>query len=281
MALVALFGVMICAAVVLSAALANRISVVQDVKAGDFSDILNRANDADDFVDGASAFYSLTQLAIVVLFIIWQFRAAKNNEALDRPGARFGPGWSIGAWFIPLANLAIPVLIMQDLWRGATPSVPRGDPRWRSAKGSWLIGVWWAVWVISLLRFAANNSGLHGTGSLDDIETSNIIALVGVIATAIAAVLAACRGVDASRRQLDTLRAQRATYEVRLQGQARQVAAKRPQGQTRQGAGGARPPARPRRSWRRRSRDRRSRRRARSGGRARRGVRGRRSAAPS
>ena len=139
-ALVVLFGVMLCAAVVLSAALANRISVVQDFKAGDFGDILNRANDADDFVNGASAFYSLTQLVIVVLFIIWQFRAAKNNEALDRPGARFGPGWSIGAWFIPLANLVIPVLIMQDLWRGATPSVPRGDPRWRSAKGSWLVG---------------------------------------------------------------------------------------------------------------------------------------------
>ena len=206
---------MICAAVVLSAALANRISVVQDFKAGDFGDILNRANDADDFVNGASAFYSLTQLVIVVLFIIWQFRAAKNNEALDRPGARFGPGWSIGGWFIPLANLAIPVLIMQDLWRGATPSVPRGDPRWRSAKGSWLVGVWWAVWVISLLRFAANNSGLHGSGSLDDIETSNIIALVGVIATAIAAVLAAFVVWTLSRRQLDTLRAQRRDYEDR------------------------------------------------------------------
>ena len=66
---------------------------------------------------------------------------------------------------------------------------------------------------MSLLRFAANNSGLHGTGSLDDIETSNIIALVGVIATAIAAVLAAFVVWTISRRQLDALRAQRRTYE--------------------------------------------------------------------
>jgi hypothetical protein len=164
-------------------------------------------------VNGASAFYGLTQLVIVVLFIIWQFRTAKNNEALDRPAPRFGPGWSIGGWFIPLANLAIPVLIMQDLWRGASPGVPRGDPRWRSAKGSWLIGVWWAAWVISLLRFGANNAGLHDSGSLDDIETSNTIALVGVIATAVAAILAAFVVWTLSRRQLDTLRAQRSTYE--------------------------------------------------------------------
>lgn len=212
-ALVVVFGVMLCAAVVLSVALANRISVVQDFKAGHFGDIVTRANDADDFVNGASVFYGLTQLVIVVLFIVWQFRAAKNNEALDRPAPRFGPGWSIGGWFIPFANLAIPVLIMQDLWRGATPTVSRGDPRWRSAEGSWLIGVWWAAWVVSLLRFVANNSGLHDSGSLNDIETSNTVALVGVIATAIAAILAAFVVWTLSRRQLDTLRAQRRAYE--------------------------------------------------------------------
>ncbi len=78
--------------------------------------------------------------------------------------------------------------------------------------------MWWAVWVISLLRFAANNSGLHGTGSLDDIETSNIVALVGVIATAIAAVLAAFVVWTLSRRQLDALRAQRRTYEGTFEG---------------------------------------------------------------
>ena len=197
-ALVAVFAVMLCASG-LGAALANRISVVQDIKAGDFSDVLQRANDADDFVSGAAVFYGLAQLVIVVLFIVWQFRAAKNNEALGRVGARFGPGWSIGAWFIPLANLVIPVMIVQDLWR--------------SAKGSWLVGIWWAAWVISLLRYGASNTGLHDSSSLDDIEASNTIALVGVVATAIAAVLAACVVWQLSRRQLDALRAQRASYE--------------------------------------------------------------------
>jgi hypothetical protein len=212
-ALIAVFGVMLCASGVLGAALANRIAVVHDFQSGDFGDVLQRANDADDFVSGAAAFYGLTQLGIVVLFIIWQFRAAKNNEALDRVGARFGPGWSIGAWFIPLANLVIPVLIMQDLWRGAAPETPRGDPRWRSARGSWLIGLWWIAWLVSLLRFVASNSGLHDSASLDDIEASNTVALVGVVATAIAAVLAAVVVWTLSRRQLDTLRAQRSAYE--------------------------------------------------------------------
>jgi len=204
---------MLAAAAVLAVALANRISVVQDFRAGRFGNILERANDADDFVEGAGAFYGLTQLLIVVLFIIWMFRAAKNNEALDRQGARFTPGWSIGSWFIPFANLVIPVMIMQDLWRGAAPDTPRGDPRWRSAKGSWLVALWWAAWLVSLLRYGASNAGLHDNGSLDDIERSNTVALVGVFATAVAAVLAAFVVWSLSRRQLDALRAQRMAYE--------------------------------------------------------------------
>ncbi|HLM16466.1 MAG TPA: DUF4328 domain-containing protein [Acidimicrobiia bacterium] len=213
-ALMVLFGLMLCAAGVLGAALANRLALVHDFEAGNFSDAIRRADDADDFVDAAAAFYGLVQLAIVVLFITWQFRSAKNNEALARPGARFGPGWSIGAWFIPIANLVIPVMIVQDLWRGATPSTPRGDPRWRSAPGSWLVGIWWTAWLLSLLRFGASSAALRDNSSLSDIETGNTIALGGTIATAIAAVLAALVVWTLSHRQLDTLRAQRAIYDT-------------------------------------------------------------------
>jgi hypothetical protein len=149
-----------------------------------------------------------------VLFVIWMFRAAKNNEALERRGARFGPGWSIGSWFIPFANLVIPVLIVQDFWRGSSSDHARGDPGWRRASASALVGWWWAAWIVSIVRFAYSGSGLHSSSSLDDIETSNTVALVGVSLLAIAAVLALCVVRALSRRQLDTLRAQRSAYEV-------------------------------------------------------------------
>jgi hypothetical protein len=208
------FGVLVCASAVLAVAVGNRISVVRDLRAGDFTDIVQRANDADDFVDGAAAFFGVTQLVVAVLFIIWMYRAAKNNEALDRRQPRFSPGWSIGAWFIPLANLVIPVIIVQDLWRGATPEIPRGDVRWRDARGSALVALWWAVWILSLLRFVASSSGFHDDDTLDDIETSNWIALVGVVASAAAAVLAVFVVRGLARRQVDTLRAQRSAYEA-------------------------------------------------------------------
>ena len=156
---------------------------------------------------------------IVVLFIIWTFRAAKNSEALERSNPRLGPGWAIGSWFVPLANLVLPVLLFQDLWRGATPDVPRGDPNWRRAAGSWLIGVWWMTWVLSLIRYGASNSGLDDRATLDEIETSNTIALVGVAFTAVAAVLAATVVFVLARRQLDTLQAQRRAYATAAVGE--------------------------------------------------------------
>jgi hypothetical protein len=212
--LTVLFCVMVASSAFLVAALANRIGVVRDFRAGHFANILQRAQDADDLVNGASAIFVLTQVAIAVLFVIWMFRAAKNNEALERRGARFGPGWSIGSWFIPFANLVIPVLIVQDLWRGSSSDHPRGDPGWRRAAASALVGWWWAAWIASIVRFAYSGSGFQRSNTLDDIETSNTVALVGVCLLAVAAVLALCVVRALSRRQLDTLRVQRSAYEI-------------------------------------------------------------------
>ena len=213
-ALTVLFVLMVAASALLAVALANRIAVVRDFRDGNFGNIVERADDADDFVGAASAVFVLTQVAIAVLFIIWMFRAAKNNEALGRVGARFTPGWSIGSWFIPFANLVIPVLIAQDLWRGSAAECPRSDPSWRATKGSALVGWWWAAWVLSLLRFTYSGANFHDSGSLDDIEASNTVALVGVVVLAVAAVLAVFVVRQLSRRQLDALRAQRAEYET-------------------------------------------------------------------
>ena len=94
------------------------------------------------------------------------------------------------------------------------PRVPAATRDWRNAPGSWLVGWWWAAWLVALLRFSYSGAGLHDSGSLDDIETSNTVALIGVVVLAVAAVLAVLVVRNLSRRQLDTLRVQRAAYEA-------------------------------------------------------------------
>ncbi len=81
--------------------------------------------DADDAVGAGVGFFGLVALAIAVVFIIWQFRHAKNAERLAGP-LPLGPGWAIGGWFIPLGNYVLPQL---QLYRSAAASDPDAPPR--------------------------------------------------------------------------------------------------------------------------------------------------------
>jgi len=171
----------------------NRVGVESDILDGNFtSDLNDRIDDADGFVGGTVAFYLLLMIAILVLIIIWTFRAMKNNEALGRQGARFTPGWGIAGWLIPLANLVIPVLIFQDLWRGSDPGKPVGDPSWRGAQGSGLVGVWWAAHVIGHARFGTlgGEADVNDRNEVEDLRTSDTVAAVGMAVSIAGAVLA-------------------------------------------------------------------------------------------
>ena len=87
-------------------------------------------------------------VATVVVFIVWMWRSAKNNELLDRVRPRYTPGWSIGGWFIPIGNLWIPVRIMHDLWQGADPETKRHQD-WSVLRRTPLIGWWWGFYLAS------------------------------------------------------------------------------------------------------------------------------------
>jgi len=141
-------------------------------------------------LEASSAIGSLSFLlgiAIVVVFIIWFWRCAKNLEAFSRDRPRFSPGFAIGAWFIPLANFVIPVLQAQDLWRGSDPTRPRGDPLWRNGKGSALIGWWWAAFVLGVGR---SNAPTYGSGDLVEVEPLVVLSVILAASSCFAVVAA-------------------------------------------------------------------------------------------
>jgi hypothetical protein len=195
-------------------AYANRVHFINQILRG--SQPTASVDDVDNLVGAAISIMLLLGLVILVLFIIWFWRAAKNNEALGRVGARLGPGWAIGGWFIPFANLVIPVLILQDLWRGADPEVPRGDPGWRARRGSALIGWYWAVYVVSFLRIGVGRTQAHTDNhpELRGLRAHDVVGIIGMAFGIAAAVLAVfvVRGLTA--RQADCLRAQQAAWRA-------------------------------------------------------------------
>jgi serine/threonine protein kinase len=80
-------------------------------------------------------------VALVVLWLIWFRRAYINASALSPGRLRFGSGYAVGAWFIPVALLWIPKQIANDIW---TASTPPGPGRRSRAALHW----WWLMFVL-------------------------------------------------------------------------------------------------------------------------------------
>lgn len=171
---------------------ANRAVVIGDLlDAEGLRDLVglgDRADDADNLVGVTTLLMLLASLTIFVLLVVWMWRVAKNAEFLGRTNPRFGPGWTIGGWFVPLANLVIPVLVVQDLWRGSDPATPRGDPTWRSRPASGLVGWWWVAHLLALTRWAGGDEATSRS-ELETMQAYDVVAAVGMAVAVVAAIL--------------------------------------------------------------------------------------------
>jgi hypothetical protein len=200
-------------------AMLNRLGTLNDIeKFGLTFSTAGKDEDARDFALTALGVWGLVALATAIVFIVWFFRAAKNNESLGRLRPRLGPGWAIGGWFIPLAFLVIPVLIAQDLWRGSNPDIPRGDDRWRIAPRSALVGWWWACLLLSRVSLFIGN-GKSTRLDVNDLQSSIKGGLFGQILTIAAAVLAILVVRAITDRQNACLKAQQEAWTSQYGGE--------------------------------------------------------------
>ncbi len=96
----------------------------------------------------------LLTLITLVLLVTWSNLATKASSALSPGKRRWSSGWAVGSWFIPLASLLLPKLVLDETEKIATAARKDGfvDQNWRkngklSANG-WL---WWTTRVAASL----------------------------------------------------------------------------------------------------------------------------------
>jgi hypothetical protein len=73
-----------------------------------------------------------------VVFIRWLHRAYHNVDAVAPQERRYGHGWAIGAWFVPILALWRPKQIVNDVWRAGGTDGPGA-----------LLWFWWAAFLLS------------------------------------------------------------------------------------------------------------------------------------
>jgi hypothetical protein len=129
-------------------------------------------------------------LVTAVAFLVWFHRAYANLPALGIEPLPFAPGWTVGAWLVPVLNLIRPKQIMDAIWRGSDPGRPRYDPFWCTGSVRILVHLWWAVFVVSwlvdrttavLLGEESTTTGVLRAGSIGTLAADVLdLVLVGL-----------------------------------------------------------------------------------------------------
>jgi hypothetical protein len=97
-------------------------------------------------IQAMSALASLLTLGTIITWLVWQHRAQRNLWAIGVPGLRFTPGWAVGWWFIPFANLVQPLRAMKELWLASGPDTTGLE--WRGRPTPPLLPLWWSAYIV-------------------------------------------------------------------------------------------------------------------------------------
>ena len=117
---------------------------------------------------------SLSLIATGVLWVIWQYRVAKQVTGRTRRSA----GWHAGSWFVPIIAFWFPYQNISDLWR----AVGRTRPSWQS--------IWWLLWVVSNVLIGQSTRISVAAEDLEQFRVAMSMSIAGEVLLLAAAPLA-------------------------------------------------------------------------------------------
>jgi hypothetical protein len=183
-----LFAVIVAGGLAVLSDAAER-SLLRDLETGVAGLAEANANDQRQLLVGVIVLACYVVAAIP--FIAWLHRAYSNLRPLGAGELRYGTGWAIGAWFVPILGLFRPKQIANDVWRASDPELPP------SAAGLWagrsvptVLWFWWAFFIAGwVLAQVASRLSLSGE-TLEQLRAANGVAMLSDLITIAGAALA-------------------------------------------------------------------------------------------
>jgi hypothetical protein len=113
--------------------------------------LLDQLTAAEEATIGIDGILTLASLTIAVLVIVWWYQAYLAIQRLEPSGLRWSPGWAIGGWFIPFANLVIPKRVLDEVDRVSAAAEDGSVEAWRNRPRIRVAAVWWGFWVAAVV----------------------------------------------------------------------------------------------------------------------------------
>jgi hypothetical protein len=119
--------------------------LLKDIGAGVYNGQPSLTGIADDN-DARQRAIGILQLTVNVIGYVvigrWIYLANLGARENGASGMAFTPGWSVGWYFVPFANLFKPFQAMREIWCASVDPVD-----WRSVTPPALLGWWWGLWI--------------------------------------------------------------------------------------------------------------------------------------
>ena len=138
-------------------------------------EVLADKNDARVAI--VSLFYGLFLLSSFFIIGRWLFVSAKINHLSGIKDLEISPGWSVGWYFIPFANLVMPYKSLKETFKASF-----NTEDWQDIKVPYYFPIWWSTWIIGNIIY---NASLRIESSLGDnytYEQLNLLSYVDIAA---------------------------------------------------------------------------------------------------
>jgi hypothetical protein len=120
-------------------------------------------------------------ITCLVLVGRWIYRASANAH-LFSDGMTISPGWAVGWYFIPFANLVKPYQAMKESWLAS-----HYGSDWGAGEAPVVIRWWWLLWIVTNIlsnvswRLESAGAGAEAIEIIDLVNTGLNIALCLVL----------------------------------------------------------------------------------------------------
>ncbi len=115
--------------------------------------------------EGAWILSSLVQLVVLIASVVaiamWIYRAHKNLAIVGVEGREFTPGWAVGWFFVPFANLIKPYQAMRELWNAS-----HGYDDGYNSEAPSEVKIWWILYLAgSIINNIGNRIAMSATSN--------------------------------------------------------------------------------------------------------------------
>jgi hypothetical protein len=140
---------------------------------------------SDGRVGAVAVAQALTLVVTGIVWLIWQHRGQANLVSARVSGLRFTPGWAVGWWFVPFANLVKPFQTMRELWKAS-----RGEEDWGQSRTWRVIGWWWAAWLTAGVLGRVGAAMVGEATTIESVRSGSRVLLLTELVILAAAILA-------------------------------------------------------------------------------------------